>query len=160
MDVQFKLLAEPPAGHLIANVNLVPFVGPDCLIIHLQGGYWEIPGGTLEPGETYLEAMRRELLEEAGAILFSFHLLGAWFCRSHNAKPYRPHLPHPEFYRLVGYGQVEITTTPQNPAGGEWVTQVKTMPVDQAAQRFLQNNRPDLAELYQLAGLTRDSKGH
>jgi hypothetical protein len=29
------------------------------------------------------------------------------------------------------------------------------MPVDQAAQRFLENNRPDLAELYQLAGLAR-----
>ena len=30
---------------------------------------WDIPGGHLEPGETPEAAMRREVLEEAGAVL-------------------------------------------------------------------------------------------
>ena len=34
--------------HLIANVNIVPYSGDEWIMIRLQDGSWEIPGGTLE----------------------------------------------------------------------------------------------------------------
>ena len=35
---------------------------------HKFGETWELPGGHIEPGETALEAARRELYEETGAV--------------------------------------------------------------------------------------------
>ena len=132
----FECLNQIPPLDRISNVNLVPFKGDRWLILRLQTGEWEVPGGTLEPGESYSDTIRRELMEEAGARLITFEPFGAWHCFSTAPKPYRPHLPHPEFYRLVGYGAVEIIGSPENPEDGEQVASVEFVPIDEAVQRF------------------------
>src|SRR5688500_4298542 len=80
VSARFEMVDDLPDSGLIANVNVVPFVGELCLILRLASGEWEVPGGTLEPGETYLDGARRELLEEAGARLISFYPFGGWRC--------------------------------------------------------------------------------
>ena len=157
---RFELLREVPPQNLISNINVVPFVGDKCVIIRVANTYWEMPGGTLEPDEPYLDGVRREVLEEAGARLLDFHPFGAWDCQSQAEKPYRPHLPHPHYYRLVGYGDVEIIGAPLNPADGEQVTSVDVVTVEEAANRFHSIQRGDLADLYRLAAFLRSSKDH
>jgi hypothetical protein len=112
-------------------------------------------GGTLEPGESYMDAIRREVWEEAGARLLAFELFGAWYCRSLMAGPYRPHLPYPDYYRVAGYGDIELLGTPQSVEGGERVVSVECVAVEEAARRLNGSGQGFLAELYLLAAYLR-----
>jgi 8-oxo-dGTP diphosphatase len=154
LEVQFSLLAEPPEDQYIANVNVVPYVGSQWVVVQTQH-YPEMPGGTREPDEPYAETLRRELLEEAGGQLLDYQPLGAWYCVSRAEKPYRSHMPHPAFYRYVVTGEVELVTAPSSPPGGETILSVDVVSLAEAVQRFILAGRVDIAELYQLAALVR-----
>ncbi len=158
VSARFERRTAPPDDALISNINVVPFIGAQVVIIRLEDGSYEVPGGTREPGEAFLETVRRELLEEAGARLINYLPFGAWKCHSTSEHPYRPHLPHPDFYRLAGYGQVELVTEPTNPADGEQVAAVRVMTVGEAAEQFRAAGRPDLADLYVLAARIREGR--
>ena len=145
---RFRQLDKEPPSTLIAIINLVPRVGNSWKVLRHKNENWDLPGGTLEPGETYIETLQRELLEEAGAELRSFNILGAWHCISLAEKPYRPHMPFPEFYRLVSYGQVELVAAPANPPDGEQIAAVECVSLEQTLARFHRCQRFDLAELY------------
>lgn len=150
--VRFELFAEAePPDELISNVNLVAKCALGWLMLCLVDGSWEIPDGTLEPGESYRETIRRELREEAGAEIQSCGLFGGWRCRSHAENPYRPHLPFPEYYRVVALGEVLLRGMSGNPSSGEYVVAVECVTLEKAVRRFWDQGRDELAELYALA---------
>ncbi len=155
VEASFALLGHLPPAQLIGNANIIPFVEDRVVVLRLADRRPELPGGTLEPGEGFLDAVRRELREEAGARMRSFTLIGAWRCVSAASEPYRPHLPHPNFYRVVGFGDIELVDPPTNPVGGEQVASVALLSVAKAAALFEQWHRPDLAALCRLSEIQR-----
>ncbi|MGZ9584508.1 NUDIX hydrolase [Paenibacillus marinisediminis] len=141
----------------VSNVTIIPFSGSKCVIFQVDNGQWELPGGTLEPGEFYLDGLKREVMEELGAELISYSVFGQFNCVSTAEAPYRPHIPHPEFVRLVGYGDVQIVGEPLNPPDGEQVIAVELVDIDEAVRRLESVGRYDIADLYRLAHSLRSS---
>ncbi|WP_219836780.1 NUDIX hydrolase [Paenibacillus sp. R14(2021)] len=145
---------------LVSNVSIIPFVGNKVVVIQQENGRWELPGGTLEEGESYWAALRREMAEELGAELVSYRIFGCFLCESSAAAPYRPYIPYPRFRRVVGYGEVRIVGKPLNPPDGEQIVCVEAVELDEAVRRLQGNGRFELAELYQLAyAICRDREG-
>jgi ADP-ribose pyrophosphatase YjhB (NUDIX family) len=149
---RFSLTDAPADERLVSNISVIPFAARRCVMIQLEDGRWQLPGGTLEQGEHYEAALRREMLEEVGGELTAYRIFGQFDCYNAADRPYRPYIPHPRFVRLVGIGEVKLIGKPLNPPDGEQVVRVETMEIGEAAAAFRSIGRNDLAELYLLAG--------
>lgn len=155
--MRFEALDIPPQDHLIANVNIVPYTDRGWVLLQFASGEWEIPGGTREPGEPWMETAERELWEEAGCRMQSPRLIGAWRCRSLAQRPHRPDLPFPDYIRLVLLAEVQLLASPANPPDGEQVELVAEVSLDEAVRRFGSQERLDLADLYRFAADLRQA---
>jgi 8-oxo-dGTP diphosphatase len=144
---------------LISNVNIIPYVGDKYIIFQIDNGMWELPGGTLETGERFMNALKREVMEELGGELITYEVFGQFNCESSAEVPYRTHIPHPKFVRIVGYGEVKIIGNPLNPEDGEQVIAVELVTIEEAINRFQETGRHDIAELYKLAHIIREQSG-
>jgi ADP-ribose pyrophosphatase YjhB (NUDIX family) len=66
----------PPAGVNHGSVGICATGAGEIVLISRDGRHWDFPAGRPEPGETWEETLRREVLEEACARVESARLLG------------------------------------------------------------------------------------
>lgn len=124
------------AGGVVVNEE-----GKILLVRNSYRGVWEFPGGQIEVGETLIEGLQREILEESGVEV----TVGELFCVSSNTGKYAGH-----------YGVKEIPTKVMfdficKPVGGTEHTSDETDAVgwftpEEARQRI---GAPALRERFQ-----------
>ena len=71
----------------IRNASIILQNGDDILFVHDRRGYWVVPGGGINPGETPFHAASREFKEETGGIQLPHCFNG-------------PNIPYEDFNRL------------------------------------------------------------
>jgi 8-oxo-dGTP diphosphatase len=157
--MRFVFEPEPPISELIGNVRCACFSGDRVVVIKTEEfGLSAFPGGVLEPGEDWKQALARELLEEAGARPLAVEVVGRIHFWSGFDAPYRPHLPHPEFQQVVTYADIELVGSPSNPPDGEHVLSVESIPTEEAVER-LRATDPFDADLLAFVTDVRSGKG-
>ena len=71
----------PPNVNVTGAVTFVRHEGSILLVLNRDREAWELPGGTIEPGEKPEDCARRETLEETGQLVSELSLRGwaVWF---------------------------------------------------------------------------------
>ena len=140
---------DPAPDHLVSRLHLIALTEDGLVVVCRSDRGWRfLPGGTREPGESLVDLARRELMEEAGAVLVSEpRYVSAHISRSRNPQPYRPHQPHPVAYWAYAVATVEVTCEPTMPdEGAERIVEVLTLPPEQAVQ-YIEAHDPMQAEV-------------
>ena len=134
-DCRTRYTTETAPEDLVSRLHLVAVTADGNVIVcRSEQGWRFLPGGTREPGESLHDLARRELREEAGAVLEGEpRYFAAHVADSNRDKPFRPHLPHPRTYWAYATAQVRLVGQPTNPEDGETVVEVVTLPPTAAA---------------------------
>ena len=56
------------------SAGVFVWVGEEFLVLRRTDGYWDLPAGKVNQGETFLDAARRELLEESDIDASPIHI--------------------------------------------------------------------------------------
>lgn len=96
----------PPQALTTAALGFV-FDGDAMLLARIAGRDWDLPGGHIEPGETAEEAMRREVMEEAGVRVGRARLFAHQHLHSDDPVPEGWRYPHPDAYMVFYLAEVE-----------------------------------------------------
>lgn len=102
LEITSYLSQELPPLDLITSVRALVIGSNQVLVVRDPGGYHLLPGGRRETGETLLQTLRRELLEETGWLLSNITLIGFKYFRHLD-----PNTTFPDFLQIVYTGRPE-----------------------------------------------------
>lgn len=145
LRVSEHLAPELPPDELVTSVRAVVLVGTQVLVVHDPHALHILPGGRREPGETLLDTLTREVLEETGWELGEPLLLGFRHLRHLTPRPPDYRYPYPTFCHVV-YAAPGLRCRPEARKADDYVQGVSLLPLAGAAALPLPaGQRPFLA---------------
>ncbi len=147
-DCRVRYTTEAVPENLVSRLHVVAVTTEGTVVVcRSEQGWRFLPGGTREPGESLHDLARRELVEEAGAVLEGeLRYFAAHVADSGRDTPYRPHLPHPRAYWAYAIAHVSVVGEPTDPEAGETVVEVLTLP-PAAAAHYIEQHDPVHADV-------------
>ena len=95
------LTTDPAPLDLVTSVRTLVFRGDKVLLLRNEDRIHLLPGGRVEPGEAWTDALHREVLEEAGVGVRDVGPLGLVHFHHETPKPRNYAYPYPDFFHLV-----------------------------------------------------------
>jgi ADP-ribose pyrophosphatase YjhB (NUDIX family) len=97
----------PSDERLVTSVRAVVLRGNEVLVLRNADAVHALPGGRREPGESFEETLRREVLEETGYAIRRPRPLGFAHLQHLAPPPAGYAFPHPDFYWTVYAAECE-----------------------------------------------------
>ena len=144
LDISAYITEDAPLSSLVSSVRAIVFRGDDVLVMRNRDGTHILPGGRVEHGESQVEALRREIVEEAGIEITDIRRVGFMHLRHRTSRPPDYPYPYPDFFWPI-FRAHYLEDSPNGPASDEYEQSSEFVPVTRLICSEL--SQPELAFL-------------
>jgi len=134
-----------PPLDLVSSVRALVLKGDQLLVVRDPISVHILPGGRREPGETLMQTLEREVLEETGWSIREPRLIGLAHFQHLTPRPDDYRYPYPDFLHLVYVATAERYDAAQREvdgyeleAGFQPIATVADLPISQGERTLLQ----------------------
>jgi 8-oxo-dGTP pyrophosphatase MutT (NUDIX family) len=146
LRVRTYLTTKLPPLDLVSSVRALILKGDQILVVRDPIGVHILPGGRREPGETLLQTLEREVLEETGWTIRDARLIGLAHFQHLTPKPDDYRYPYPDFLHLVYVATADRYDPTQREADGyeleagfQPLPTVEALPISQGERALLRS---------------------
>ena len=147
MQLTYYLAGTLPPAPFISSARALVFRGDSVLVVKEANDHlYILPGGRVEKGDSPMETLTREILEETGWMVDGVKLLGLMHFRHLGDKPVGYRYPYPDFvWPVYVVEAVEFTPEALQPddyvseSGFRPVKEVRKLPLDEGELMFLES---------------------